>query len=102
MRRKYPEDREEQIKWTTRFINLLQRNVELSALIKFLGKSNVYFQAKISGFRTRDENGDTADYTSSTIGTFNSKDKAGVFRDFVTDYKIMSSEMNATYLSEGY
>lgn len=102
LRRKFPDDLEERVKWTTRVVTLLERNVDLARLIKHFGKENVFYQIKISGFRTRDENGDTADYKSSTIGTFNTKDKAGVFRDFVTDFQIMSSEMNATYLSEGY
>lgn len=102
LRRKFPEDREERVKWATRMMSYLDKNAELSRLINYLGKENIFYQVKISGFRTRDENGDTADYKSSTIGTFNTKDKAGVFRDFATDFQIMSSEMNASYLSEGY
>ena len=102
LRRKFPEDREERVKWATRMMSYLDKNAELSRLINYLGKENIFYQLKISGFRTRDENGDTADYKSSTIGTFNTKDKAGVFRDFATDFQIMSSEMNASYLSEGY
>ncbi len=102
LRHAYPEDHEEQVKWATRLTNQLEHNVDLAKLITFLGKENLFYQVKISGFRTRDETGDTAEYKSSTIGTFNTKDKAGVFRDFVTDYQIMSSEMNAAYLSEGY
>jgi hypothetical protein len=80
----------------------LERHLELAKVINFIGKDNLFFQVKISGFRTRDENGDTADYRSSTIGTFNTKDRAGVFKDFTTDYHITSSEMNASYLSEGF
>jgi hypothetical protein len=102
LRHNYPTDREERVKWATRFITLLERNVELAQLIKYIGKENMFYQVKISGFRTRDENGDTADYRSSTIGTYNNKNKAGVFKDFVTDFNITSSEMNANYLSEGY
>jgi hypothetical protein len=102
LRHSYPTNREERVKWATRFMTLLERNVDLSKLIEYVGKENMFYQVKISGFRTRDENGDTADYRSSTVGTFNSKNKAGVFKDFVTDFNITSSEMNANYLSEGY
>lgn len=102
LRREYPSDREERVKWGTKLITRLEQNVDLGRLMNWLGKDNFYFQVKISGFRTRDENGDTADYTSSTIGTFSTRDRAGIFRDFATDYEITSSELNASYLSEGY
>lgn len=102
LRRDYPADFEERVKWATRLTTVLEKNIELATLISYVGKENIFYQVKISGFRTRDENGDTADYKPSTIGTYNNKDKAGIFRDFVTDYQIMSSEMNASYLSEGY
>ncbi len=102
LRREYPSSREDQAKWATKVVTLLIRNVELSQFIAAIGKENLYYQLKISGFRTRDENGDTADYTSSTIGTFNTASRAGIFRDFTADYQIMASEMNASYLSEGF
>ncbi len=102
LRRDYPSHREEQVKWATKVMTLLIRNVDLGRLIQYIGKDNLYYQVKVSGFRTRDENGDTADYTSSTIGTFNTALRAGAFRDFTTDYQIMASEMNASYLSEGF
>lgn len=102
LRRAYPTDAEGRVKWTARMVKALEKNVDFGRLINFLGKDNVFFQIKISGFRTRDENGDKADYTSSTVGTFSQKDKAGIFRDFAADYEISSSELNASYLSEGY
>lgn len=102
LRRAYPSNREERVKWATRMVTHLERHLDLGKLISFIGKENLFFQVKISGFRTRDENGDTADYRSSTIGTYNTKDRAGVFKDFTTDYHITSSEMNASYLSEGF
>ncbi len=102
LRRAYPSNREERVKWATRMVTHLERHLELAKVINFIGKENLFFQVKISGFRTRDENGDTADYRSSTIGTFSTKDRAGIFKDFSTDYNITSSEMNASYLSEGF
>lgn len=102
LRREYPSSREERVKWATRLITHLERYLDLGKLIQYIGKENLFYQVKISGFRTRDENGDTAEYRSSTIGTFNTKDGAGVFRDFTTDFHITSSEMNASYLSEGH
>lgn len=101
LRREYPTDREERVKWATRLLTQLERHLDLGKLIQYIGKENLFYQVKISGFRTNDENGDTADYRSSTVGTFNRKDRAGVFKDFTTDFHITSSEMNASYLSEG-
>jgi hypothetical protein len=102
LRREYPSNREERVKWATRLLTHLERHLDLGKLIQYIGKENLFYQVKISGFRTRDENGDTAEYRSSTIGTFNTKDRAGVFKDFTTDFHITSSEMNASYLSEGH
>lgn len=102
LRREFPRNSEKRITWTTRVFHLLERNTDIGYLMNWLGKENFFFQVRISGFRTRDENGDTADYTSSTIGTYSAKDRVGVFRDFASDYEIMSSELNANYLSEGY
>jgi hypothetical protein len=102
LRRAYPSNKEERIKWATRMITHLERHLDLAKLMSFIGRDNLFFQIKISGFRTRDENGDTADYRSSTVGTYSTKDRAGVFKDFTTDYRITSSEMNASYLSEGF
>lgn len=102
LRHNYPDDREERVKWATRFMALLERHLDLAQLIDYVGRENLFYQVKISGFRTRDENGDTAEYRSSTVGTFNNKSRAGVFKDFVTDFNITSTEMNANYLSEGY
>jgi hypothetical protein len=102
LRRHYPDNREEQIKWATRLMAELEKNVPLSDLMNWFGKENFYFQIKISGFRTNDESGDTADYKSSTVGMISNKNRAGIFRDLVSDYQIMSSELNASYLTEGY
>lgn len=102
LRRQYPADREGQVRWATKVIHVLEKNVDLGRLIKWLGTENTFFQVKVSGFRTNDENGDKADYKSSSIGTFNNKSRAGIFKDFAMDYEITSHELNAAYLSEGY
>jgi hypothetical protein len=102
LRRQFPADREGQVKWATRVMTVLERNADLGKLMQWIGKENFFFQVKISGFRTRDENGDTADYKSSTIGTISTRDRAGIFKDFISDYEITSSELNASYLTEGY
>ncbi len=102
LRRQFPADREGQVRWATKVVNVLEKNVDLGRLIKWLGTENAFFQVKVSGFRTNDENGDNAEYKSSSIGTYNARDRAGVFRDFAADYEITSHELNAAYLSEGY
>lgn len=101
LRRQSRDKPEEKIVWTNRLIHLLSANLQLDALVQALGRGNLFFQVKISGFRSGDENGDTADYTSSSVGNYNAASGTGIFDEFIKNHKITGSEMNASYLSEG-
>ncbi len=101
LRNDLPDSPEERIKWNNKMIDLLEANLNLGEFMLLLGKENFYYQVKIGGFRTNDENGDKSDYKSSTIGTFNTRDRAGIFKEFQKDYEIISQEINAFYLSGG-
>ena len=103
LRRELPDlkDREQSARWTTRLVSALEENADLGQLLQLIGEKNLFYVIKVSGFRTHDENGDTADYTSSSYGTYNSTESVGIFSDFVNNYGISSSELNASYLSEG-
>jgi hypothetical protein len=97
----YPNDSEGRVQWVNNVVGVLEKYVDLPKLLTWLGHDNYFFQIKVSGFRTHDENGDSK-YTSDSVGSFNSKQGAGPFRDFASKYGILSSELSATYLSEGF
>jgi hypothetical protein len=94
-------NKEAKIEWTTTFLRLLEKKVDLDKLLSWIGKDNYFFQIKVSGFRTHDENGDS-EYISDSVGSFNQNQGGGVFRDFASKYGILSSELTARYLSDGY
>jgi hypothetical protein len=101
LEKKWTDLTEEQIQWKTKLLKKLERYLELPKLLNWIGRENYFFQIKISGFRTKDENGDS-EYVSDSIGTFRSKEGAGAFRDFALKYGIMANELYANYLSQGY
>lgn len=101
LRRKYPTDPKKQIKWVNKVMTVIQNNVELGSLLKWLAPKSFFYQVKISGFRKNDELGDK-DYISDSVGNFDDEAGAGVFKDFVSKYKILSNEVEAKYFSEGF
>jgi hypothetical protein len=92
---------EAQIRWTNRVLSMLEREMELAKLLRWIDRDDFFFQIRVSGFRTQDENGD-AEYLSDSIGTFNERSGAGAFREFAAKYGIMANELYARYLSDGY
>jgi hypothetical protein len=101
LRRKFPSDPKKQIQWINKVMAVVQNNVELGSFMKWIGKKNLFFQVKVSGFRKNDELGDK-DYISDSVGNFDDEAGAGVFKDFVMKYKILSNEVEAKYFGEGF
>lgn len=101
LRRKYPQEPKQQIKWVNKVMTVIQNNVELGKLLKWLPAKSFFYQVKVSGFRKNDELGDK-DYISDSVGNFDNEAGAGVFKDFVSKYKILSNEVEAKYFSEGF
>ncbi len=101
LRRTYPSEPKKQIQWTNKVMALIQNNVELGNFLKWLGKKNVFFQVKVSGFRKNDELGDE-DYISDSVGNIEDEAGAGAFKDFIAKTKILANEVEARYFSEGY
>jgi len=97
----WPRNAEDQIKWNTKLVSMLEKEVALPMLLDWIGRDQFFFQARITGFRTHDENGDS-EYISDSIGSFSEQQGGGVFRDFSAKYRIMSNELYARYLSEGF
>jgi hypothetical protein len=96
---------ESQTKAKIRQLNLiasrLSRYGDAGDLISLVGKENSFFQARVSGFRTKDENGDS-DYFSNTIGLIDQELLTGPLSDLASGSKISSNEIEARYLSNGY
>lgn len=101
LRREYPREPIKQIKWINKVMAVIQNNVELGNFLKWLPPKSYFYQVKVSGFRKNDELGDK-DYISDSVGNFDDEAGAGVFRDFVSKYKILSNEVEAKYFNEGF
>lgn len=64
----YPSDHPSQIKWMTKVLYILDEQIPLPQLLKYLQQPNYIFVVSINGFRTGDEDADLA-YFSNTLGT---------------------------------
>lgn len=94
-------DDEKKIEWQNSVLAILEKNIRLPKLVEALGRDNVRLQIRVSGFRTKDEKGDS-EYLSDTTGNAKQDDIQSVFSAFSEETKILSSEIRATYLSEGF
>ncbi|WII73782.1 hypothetical protein QJS83_07820 [Bdellovibrio sp. 22V] len=63
----YPKDKKSQTQWMTNVLYVLEAEIPLPQLLKFLGEENYVFFVRINGFRTGDEDGDL-EYFSNTLG----------------------------------
>lgn len=89
------------IKWMNRFFADIESEIPLEFLIAWAGPENSFFQARVSGFRTHDENGDSQ-YFSNTIGKANSRVVTGPMSTIQSHSKIIEHELSARYLSSGF
>jgi len=91
----------EKIRLVNRVVDRLMRKTDLSNFMKLVGQEHSFFQARVSGFRTHDENGDS-DYFSNTLGLVDQTRLAGPLSDIATQSTISTNEIEARYLSNGY
>lgn len=63
----YPKDKKAQTQWMTNVLYVLEEEIPLPQLLKFLGEENYIFFVRINGFRSGDEDGDI-EYFSNTLG----------------------------------
>lgn len=64
----YPKnDKAAQVRWTTQVLYILDEQVPLPQLLKYLGEENYVFVIRINGFRKGDEDGDI-EYFSNSLG----------------------------------
>jgi hypothetical protein len=92
---------DEKVEWQNKLVALVEKNIPFTTLLNTFGRENLFFQVRVNGFRTKDENGDR-EYTSDSVGTGNVQDTDSIFSRFSKTSRILSSEVRATYLSEGY
>jgi hypothetical protein len=85
-------------------LNLLLSEIEahgsLGRLMRRLEPQDYFFQLRVTGFRTQDENGDV-EYLSAAIGSPPANVRQGVIREFSQESRISEYELNATYFSGG-
>ncbi|OFZ22882.1 MAG: hypothetical protein A2X94_17665 [Bdellovibrionales bacterium GWB1_55_8] len=80
--------------------SILFGRLELGEVIQLVGEQNAYFQIRVSGFRTKDENGDSQ-YLSDSIGVFDKDVGAGAFAEFAAETGISQYEISGSYLGGG-
>lgn len=64
---KYPSDKQQQIKWMTEVLYVLDEQIPVAQLMKYLGEENYIYLVRVNGFRTGDEDGEIQ-YFSNTLG----------------------------------
>ncbi len=91
----YPKDKKEQTKWLTSVLYILDEQIPLPQLLKFLGEENYVFFVRINGFRTGDEDGDI-EYFSNSLGDpkKNIEYANGLINMFATKTRISPIEMD--------
>ncbi len=96
-----PDNPQDRVRFANHLIKKLDSHMELSDLMRWIGKDRFFYRVRISGFRTKDENGDI-EYVSDSIGSRDADAGNGPFSDLSNDTGLMQSEVYGTYMSEGY
>lgn len=93
----YPADKEGQVRWSTEVLYILDEQIPLPQILKFLEEKNYIFFVRINGFRTGDEDGDT-EYFSNTFGDpeENSEYANGLVNLFANKTRITPVELDRT------
>lgn len=63
----YPKNKADQVRWTTQVLYVLDEQIPMPQLLKYLGEENYVFVVRINGFREGDEDGDL-EYFSNSLG----------------------------------
>jgi hypothetical protein len=95
------DDAQDKIRWVNRAVTRLAKDMDIAELIRMVGKDQSFFQVRVSGFRTKDENGDSQ-YFSNTVGSVNPDIITGPLSDINDASQIQTNELQARYLSDGY
>lgn len=92
---RYPKDKIGQTRWMTEVLYLLEEQIPLSQLLKYIGAENYIYFVRINGFRAGDEDGDL-EYFSNTLGdpSENLDYAAGLINMFATKTGISPIELD--------
>lgn len=94
--RNYPQkDKKEQVRWMTKVLTFLDKNMSQRLFLKLLGEENYIFLVRINGFRTGDEDGDL-EFFSNTLGdpTKNIDYANGLFNYYAGKTRISPIELD--------
>lgn len=111
VRKAPPRDQKERYtEWLSTTVYLVNRHLDVSRFLNRIGKSNFFFQVRVSGFRKGDEgaqdkNGET-DYVTDTIGSIQSPISLGPFRDLKVftngeEWRLSDYELQGRYFGDG-
>lgn len=94
--RQYPKnDAKARVRWTTNVLWVLEEQIPLPQLLKFLKEENYVFVVRVNGFRTGDEDGDL-EFFSNTLGDpkQNLDYASGLISMFATKTRISPIELD--------
>ncbi|WP_413288602.1 hypothetical protein [Bdellovibrio sp. HCB337] len=91
----YPTLKSQQARWTSEVLYILDEQIPLPQLLKYLGEENYVFVVRINGFREGDEDGDL-EYFSNTLGDpkTNIEYANGLISMFATKTRISPIELD--------
>jgi len=96
----------EKIKAINEAMGMIERDLDLSLLMRLVGVENTYFQVSLAGFRKGDERAQDEEgrstYFSNTIGSIHTTTRNGPLDDIARSSTLMQHELSARYLSDGY
>lgn len=95
--RSFPSDKQEQVRWMTRVLWVLDEHIPMPQLLRYIGEKNFIFLVRINGFRTGDEDGDL-EFFSNTIGDpeQNLEYANGLIGMFATKTRLSPIELDRT------
>jgi hypothetical protein len=86
-----------QVRWMTEVVYILEENIPLPQLLRYLGEENVLYLVQVNGFRSQDEDGDLA-YISNTWGkpVDDFEEANGIFQFYARKTGVVPSEIDRT------
>ncbi|MFN8790894.1 MAG: hypothetical protein ACK5Y2_05490 [Bdellovibrionales bacterium] len=91
------EVRKQQVRWATDVLYVLEAQIPMPLLLKYLGEENVLYFVQVNGFRSGDEDGDLS-FISNTWGrpADDFEEANGVFQFYARKTGIVSTEIDRT------
>ncbi len=95
--RAMPADKKSRTKWMTKVLVILDEQIPMPLLLKFLGEENYLFFVRVNGFRKGDEDGDLEFY-SNTFGDPSKKyeEAGGLFNLYAKKTRVTPVEIDRT------